>query len=120
MTDTEKTSDTTATVLKEEMRWNNKPNKTPTILEVLEFKADLIEGLRECTYRGNEQGHTFLIETEEELRERTKDETAEATERPKAPKEPEEPEDMEDDKLWDRYDRKYLSYKRNVKRYERA
>ena len=52
MTDYERTSDTTATVLKEEMRWNNKANKTPTILELLEFKADLIEGLRECTYRG--------------------------------------------------------------------
>ena len=27
---------------------------------------------------------------------------------------------MEDDKLWDRFDRMYLSYKRNVKRYELA
>ena len=33
-----------AKVLKEEMKWHNKANKTPTILEVLEFKADLIEG----------------------------------------------------------------------------
>ena len=120
MTDTEKTSNTTAAVLKEEMRWNNKANKTPTILEVLEFKADLIEGLKECTYRGNEEGHTFLIETEEELRERTKDKTAEATERPKPPKEPKEPSDMEDDKLWDRFERMELIYKRNVKRYELA
>ena len=119
MTDDEKP--TTATKeLKEEMNWNNKSNKTPTILEVLEFKADLIEGLRKCTYRGNKQGHTFLIENEEELRERTKDKSAEITERPKAPKEPEEPTDMEDDKLWDRFDRMERMYKKNIKKYELA
>ena len=60
MTDDEKIT-VSAKELKEEMNWNNKANKTPTILEVLEFKADLIEGLRQCTYRGNKQGHTFLI-----------------------------------------------------------
>lgn len=55
-------------VLKDEMKWSKRPNKTPTILEVLlEFKADLIEDLRWCTYRGNTQGHTLLIEAEEEL-----------------------------------------------------
>ena len=118
--DDEKTYTGTAKVLKEEMQWDNKANKTPTILEVLEFKADLIEGLRLCTYRGNKQGHTYLIETEEELRERTKDETAEVTVRPKAPKEPTEPTDMEDDKLWDRYDRMERLYKKNVRRYELA
>ena len=120
MTDNEKTYTTTAKVLKEEMKWNNKANKTPTILEVLEFKADLIEGLRRCTYRGNNQGHTYLIEEEEELREQTKDKTAEVTERPKAPKEPKEPTDIEDDKLWDRFERMELLYKKNIKRYELA
>ena len=47
MNDTEKASDTTATVLKEEMRWNKKANKTPTILEVLEFKEQDIHYRRE-------------------------------------------------------------------------
>ena len=117
MTDNEKTT-TTAKELKEEMRWNNKPNKTSTILDVLEFKAELIEGLRRCAYRGNKQGHTFLIEDKDELRDRIKDQTAIQTTRPKAPQEPSEPDDINNDKLWERFECQELLYKKNVKRYE--
>ena len=120
MNDDDEKTPTAAKTLKEEMNWNSKANKTPTTLDVLEFKAALIEGLRKCTYRGNKQGHTYLIETEEELRERTKDEKAELTTRPKPPKEPTEPTDMDDDKQWDRFDRVERLYKKNVKRYELA
>ena len=72
MTKTKKTM-ATAKELKDEMRWSNKPKKKPTILEVLEFKAELIEGLRRCTYRGNKQGHTFLVETKDKLWDKIKE-----------------------------------------------
>ena len=119
MTNTKKTS-TTAKELKDEMNWNNKPNKTPTILEVLEYKSELIEGPRRCTYRGNKQGHTFLIETKEELQERINDPNAKQTAKPKPPQEPTEPEDINNETLWDRFERQELLYKKKIKKYELA
>ena len=100
MTDAEKTT-STAKELKDEMNWEYKPNRTPTILDVLEYRGGLIEGLRRCTYRGNKQGHTFLIETEEELQERIDDSNAKQTIRPKPPQEPTEPEDINNETQWD-------------------
>ena len=120
MTDTEKTNAAAAKELKEEMNWNNKPNKTPTIIEVLEFKAEMIEGLRRCTYRNSKQGHTFLIENNKELQNRVKDPKAVQTTTPKAPQEPTEPEDINDDVQWERYKRRELLYKKNIKKYELA
>ena len=102
------------------MQWTNKPNKTPSILEVLEYKAAIIEGLRRCPYRGNKKGHTFLIETEGELQERIKNKTASITERPKEPIEPVEPRDEDEDAKWDRYDHKEKRYRSNVIKYELA
>ena len=109
-----------AAILRDEMEWTKKPNKTPSILEVLEYKAAVIEGLRRCPYRGNKKGHTFLIETEGELQERIKDTTASITERPKEPIEPIEPKDEDEDAKWDRYDRKEKRYRTNVIKYELA
>ena len=48
-----------AVFLRDEMQWTNRPNKTPSILEVLEYKAAAIEGLRHCPYRGNKKGTRF-------------------------------------------------------------
>ena len=104
MTDTKKTM-STAKELKDEMNWSYKPKKTPTILEVLEFKAEMTKGLMKCNYRGGKQGHTFLIETKEELRDRIKDPNAMQTTRPKPPQEPMEPAHINNDKLWERFKR---------------
>ena len=80
----------------------------PSTLEVIEFKRGLINALIHCPARGSKQGHSYLLEAQDEYRTRIKDPEAKQTVRPR---EPEEPEDEEGD---------WTVFKYRLSRYERC
>jgi hypothetical protein len=80
----------------------------PSTLDVIEFKRGLINALIHCPARGSKQGHSYLLENQEEYRSRIKEPDAKAIVRPK---EPEEPTDEEGD---------WTIFKFKLSRYERC
>lgn len=97
--------------LEDKMETVIKPKATPTMLDVLRFKQDLIIGLTKCSIVGKRQGHAYLVETIEEYRVRAKNPNAVAIERPTEPTPP-----TAEDRRKDKYARS--DYKDKVKEYD--
>lgn len=97
--------------LEDKLEITIKPKISPTMLDVLRFKQELIIGLTKCAIVGKRQGHAYLVETIEEYRIRSKNPKAVAIERPTEPIPP-----TVEDRKKDKYARS--DYKDKVKEYD--